>query len=147
MPGGASGAIGEVVQATLEIIAADVVQELGKCVVRGALLGTKRLDESEHGGPLGATAFGRVALEPVDLHVEVSTLAKRVGKPLDLRESAPERRTREAGFEDLERGTQPARRDARVVERLDVVECEHVVLAREDLFGTHGDGLRRHRGV
>ena len=139
--------VGERVQAPLEVVAADILEQLPERVVGGPLLGAQRGDEAKDRRSLGAAAGGGVALEPLDLHVEVPALPERVGEPLDLGQRAPEGRAGKARLEDLERGAQAAGGDARVVERLDVIQGEHLVLAREHLFGAHGDRLGRHRGI
>jgi hypothetical protein len=103
--------------------------------------------EDGDAGLAGAAEAGLQPRQLRELHVGVAALAERVGQRLDLAERRAQLLAREARFVDLQRRAQPARRDAHVVDVLDVRHVEHAVGMLEQLAGAHVDRPRRRLAV
>jgi hypothetical protein len=127
-----------------EVVRRDEPSEL---LVRAPLLVTQPLDQALDPGVVGRGHLPDQPLERHDRDVPVAALTERVGKLLHIAEVRLQPSGWKARLEDLERGTQPPRRDAHVVDPLDVAHVQHSSRVVCEFLCPHLDDLRRGRRV
>ena len=101
--------------------------EPGQRRVRVRLLGAQARDQGLDARPVGSRHRLRDLLQGGDRDVAVAPLAECVRERLHRPQCRLQLAPRKARSEDLERGAQPPRRHAHVVDPVDVVDVEHAL--------------------